>query len=610
MLDLYPRGYVLPDHSSLYLSLSEPNAQAADWSAHVSFSLGLLHPATKERSVWTSFSKLFSTQVHSWGKNNFYPISDSRANALAYNDTAIVVAEICVISAVSHRLEDWGTQSNGRHRFVWKIGDMQNVVQRFDVGQKLSSQEFTTEEGSMSRVWFLDMYPAGYKSNSAISLYLHASKFSASAKPVRVPFQLCVFDFHLRDFVICANLCQTFSNEQRCWGKQAFISPNELFGLTSGAADRFVKDGVVVFCVDINMTCEVGCVAKLLLFSPEATALKCKGCGQAFGFSWDKVRCRYCGDLYCANCCSKWVNIGEMGYTKPQLVCDVCVSERESHTDGDGAFIRDAQAIRFRPASAQIVPRINISDACVQAECQLTHPDDLALNCYNCKSLFGFFVRKHHCRACGKLHCSSCLTYYAPIPESGDNSQQKMCQPCFEVRSQSFDRIIVVSPKVYDAPRAYRKPSLNKRGKKKSKDKKVIYFLFSSLLAWCSLLCWIGVHTFSLSSSYRVRDWALGSAEELACCVPSCSGWGLKMKMTLQPMQRNILRIYFPMSKFVHFSLFAADRTHRAITVRLVVQAPIGKIRIMTTEETEQAMLLKLISGSIGSSSSCSNRKQ
>jgi len=478
VLDLYPRGYVLPDHSSLYLSLSEPNSQAADWSAHVSFSLGLLHPATKERSVWTSFSKLFSTQVHSWGKNNFYPISDSRANALAYNDTAIVVAEICVISAVSHRLEDWGTQTNGRHRFVWKIGDMHNVVQRFDVGQKLSSQEFSTEESSMSRVWFLDMYPAGYKSNSAISLYLHASKLSSSAKPVRVPFQLCVFDFHLRDFVICANLCQTFSNEQRCWGKQAFISPNELFGLTSGVVDRYVKDGVVVFCVDINMTCEVGCVAKLLLFLPETAVLKCKGCGQAFSFSWHKVRCRYCGDLYCANCCSKWVNIGELGYTKPQLVCDSCVGERESHTDGGSASIRDAQAIRFRPASAQIVPRMNVSDACVQVESQLTHPDDIAMRCYGCKSDFGFFVRKHHCKACGRLHCSSCLSYYAPITESGDTSQQKMCLPCFEVRSQCFDRVIIVSPKVYDAPRAYRKPTLNKRGKKKSKDKKVCFHSF------------------------------------------------------------------------------------------------------------------------------------
>jgi hypothetical protein len=132
---------------------------------------------------------------------------------------------------VSHRLEDWGTQSNGRHRFVWRSVTCTVLFSGFDIGQKLSSQEFSTEEGSMSRVWFLDMYPAGYKSNSAISLYLHASKLSASAKPVRIPFQLCVFDFLLRDFVICANLCQTFSNEQRCWGKQTFISPNELFGL-------------------------------------------------------------------------------------------------------------------------------------------------------------------------------------------------------------------------------------------------------------------------------------------------------------------------------------------------------------------------------------------
>jgi hypothetical protein len=356
---------------------------------------------------------------------------------------------------------------------VWKIGDMHSVVQRFDVGQKLSSQEFTTEEGSMSRVWFLDMYPAGYKCDSAISLYLHASKVSASAKPVRLPFQLCVFDFHLRDFVIFANLCQTFSNEQRCWGKQTFISPNELFGLTSGIPDRYVKDGVVVFCVDINITCEVGSIAKMLLFLPEASVLNCKGCGQVFSFSWHKVRCRYCGDLYCVNCCSKWLNIGELGYTKPQLVCDSCVGERESHIDGGGSSIRDAQAIRFRPASAQIVSRINIADACVQVESQLTHPDDIALKCYGCKSDFGFFVRKHHCRSCGRIHCSSCLSYYAPITESGDTGQQKMCHPCFEVRSESFDRVILVSPKVYDVPRAYRKPTLSKKGKKKSRDKKV-----------------------------------------------------------------------------------------------------------------------------------------
>jgi hypothetical protein len=181
-----------------------------------------------------------------------------------------------------------------------------------------------------------------------------------------------------------------------------------------------------------------------------------------------------------------------------ELVCDSCVGERESHTDGDGSSIRDAQAIRFRPASAQIVPRSNIVDACVQVENQLTHPDDIAMQCYGCKYDFSFFVRKHHCRACGRLHCSSCLTYYAPITESGESSQQKVCLPCFEVRSQSFDRIIFVSPKVFDAPRAYRKPTLNKRGKKKNKDKKVSiysFFIFMPILFFATSMCLIVVQT-------------------------------------------------------------------------------------------------------------------
>ena len=183
-----------------------------------------------------------------------------------------------------------------------------------------------------------------------------------------------------------------------------------------------------------------------------------------------------------------------------ELDCDSCVGERESHTDGDGSSIRDAQAIRFRPASAQIVPRSNIVDACVQT--QLTHPDDIAMQCYGCKYDYSFFVRKHHCRACGRLHCSSCLTYYAPITESGEPSQQKVCLPCFEVRSQSFDRIIFVSPKVFDAPRAYRKPTLNKRGKKKNKDKKVSiysFFIFMPILFFATSMCLIVVQTIILA---------------------------------------------------------------------------------------------------------------
>ena len=32
--------------------------------------------------------------------------------------------------------------------------------------------------------------------------------------------------------------------------------------------------------------------------------------------------------------------------------------------------------------------------------------------CYNCHNKFSFFLRKHHCRKCGKIYCYKCLTYY------------------------------------------------------------------------------------------------------------------------------------------------------------------------------------------------------
>jgi len=41
--------------------------------------------------------------------------------------------------------------------------------------------------------------------------------------------------------------------------------------------------------------------------------------------------------------------------------------------------------------------------------------DDSVTKCYNCNTLFGFFVRKHHCRLCGRVYCHSCSNYYVKI---------------------------------------------------------------------------------------------------------------------------------------------------------------------------------------------------
>lgn len=43
--------------------------------------------------------------------------------------------------------------------------------------------------------------------------------------------------------------------------------------------------------------------------------------------------------------------------------------------------------------------------------------DEEVTSCYTCKSMFGWFLRKHHCRFCGNIFCHSCSAQNALIPE-------------------------------------------------------------------------------------------------------------------------------------------------------------------------------------------------
>ncbi len=42
--------------------------------------------------------------------------------------------------------------------------------------------------------------------------------------------------------------------------------------------------------------------------------------------------------------------------------------------------------------------------------------DDSATNCYQCESTFTLFLRRHHCRLCGKIFCHSCSSRRMAIP--------------------------------------------------------------------------------------------------------------------------------------------------------------------------------------------------
>ena len=80
--------------------------------------------------------------------------------------------------------------------------------------------------------------------------------------------------------------------------------------------------------------------------------------------------------------------------------------------------------------------------------------DDTVTNCYNCNISFSFFVRRHHCRFCGRIFCGDCVNYQTYIPSdllsddskkgtwnqyvssvmfSTDPAKFKVCKGCFDL---------------------------------------------------------------------------------------------------------------------------------------------------------------------------------
>jgi len=51
--------------------------------------------------------------------------------------------------------------------------------------------------------------------------------------------------------------------------------------------------------------------------------------------------------------------------------------------------------------------------------------------CYECKKLFSFALRKHHCRHCGRCFCDGCSSRSIRIPKFGYHTRVRVCDPCF-----------------------------------------------------------------------------------------------------------------------------------------------------------------------------------
>ncbi len=64
-------------------------------------------------------------------------------------------------------------------------------------------------------------------------------------------------------------------------------------------------------------------------------------------------------------------------------------------------------------------------------------PDAASKQCMICKQKFSAFVRKHHCRMCGRVVCSTCSPEKADITKlsggtkgSGSGKLERVCKSC------------------------------------------------------------------------------------------------------------------------------------------------------------------------------------
>jgi len=59
--------------------------------------------------------------------------------------------------------------------------------------------------------------------------------------------------------------------------------------------------------------------------------------------------------------------------------------------------------------------------------------DREAPRCNGCRKIFGMFLRRHHCRRCGKIFCDGCTPHKGPVMEWGYNGLERQCDDCWQV---------------------------------------------------------------------------------------------------------------------------------------------------------------------------------
>lgn len=135
-------------------------------------------------------------------------------------------------------------------------------------------------------------------------------------------------------------------------------------------------------------------------------------CSQYFGFWHRRHHCRICGKIYCSAC------VPFSGYYKFRI-CLSCYFFVTFIQRKDNDRPRKRMLLRF--TTNLIVSARNCNMTTIQRLCNrkwLPHwQENEAKVCKECQSVFTWKNRRHHCRICGMIYCSSCC-YVHPSSNS------------------------------------------------------------------------------------------------------------------------------------------------------------------------------------------------
>uniref|UniRef100_A0A914Z143 Hepatocyte growth factor-regulated tyrosine kinase substrate n=1 Tax=Panagrolaimus superbus TaxID=310955 RepID=A0A914Z143_9BILA len=81
-------------------------------------------------------------------------------------------------------------------------------------------------------------------------------------------------------------------------------------------------------------------------------------------------------------------------------------------------------------------PAAKESDAMFAAQCAPDWVD--GDQCFRCRSEFGLFNRKHHCRACGQIFCDRCSSHQLLLPQFGIEKKVRVCDTCYEKNNKKI----------------------------------------------------------------------------------------------------------------------------------------------------------------------------